>query len=227
MDSKIKACLVNAAWGAWYPKGSERLERSFQYHGWEHDYLIWRNEAPNGLFNPNFPYQIKASAIYEAVHRGYTHILWMDCSLWVVKNPNLLMEEINTNGGLFIRSGYNLAQTSADSDLEWAKTSRDEAERMHELWSCVFGFNLETEQGKNFYYHFMDGYEHGVFDTPRDHGGRSNDPRFLHARQDQIAASFAYHKSGYNILQDPNKLLCNYNVGDREQLDTIILMRGL
>jgi hypothetical protein len=228
MESIKRAVLINASWGAWYPEGTKRLVRSIIHHGWNYEIRTWSNDAAiNSVFNPEKPYTIKLAAIIEAVNEGFTHILWMDCSLWVIKDPNKLMEYISNDGGLFIKSGYNLAQTSADSDLLWAKESRDKAESLPELWSCIFGFNLETEQGKNFYKHLKDAYVNEVYETPRTHSGLSEDPRFLHARQDQTAVSWAYHKSGYNCLKEPGEILSNYNIHDKENANTIVLMRGM
>jgi len=227
MESNKKAVLINASWGAWYPRGSARLERSLIYHGWNYDMKIWKDEIINDFFKKNFPYTIKAAAFMQAMLDGYTHILWMDCSQWVVRDPNKLMDIIDDEGGLFIKSGYNLAQTSADTDLSWAKVSRDEAEKMPELWSCIFGVNLETEQGRNFARHFIEAYHAGVFDTPREHSGRSQDPRFLHARQDQTAVSWAFHKSGYAKLREPREILHSYYPGEVETDEQIVRMRGM
>jgi hypothetical protein len=221
-----KSVIINAAYGAWYPKGSKRLEHSLIYHGLSCDKLIWLDGINNPYFNPYCPYTIKAAAFDEAIKMGYTTILWMDCSLWVVEDPNKLINIINEKGGLFIKSGYNLAQTSADSDLRWANETRDNAEKLPELWSCIFGVNLETEQGKNFMKHFFSACDSGVFNTPREHSGLSSDPRFLHARQDQTAASWAYHKSGYDCLLEPGQILSNYNLRE-ENKGTIVLMRGM
>lgn len=229
MDVNKKGVLINAAWGGWYAQGTDRLVRSMIYHGWNYDIKIWKDQVPNELFKPESPYTIKFSALMEAIRMGYTHILWMDCSLWVIKDPNILMEIIDSEGALFIKSGYNMAQTSRDKDLAMAlnKIDRDYAETVPELWSCVFGFNLETEQGKDFLSWLKSFYLGGTFDTPRTHSGLCNDPRFLHARQDQTAISWAYHKSGYQCLMEPSEILSNYNVNDQANEKTIILMRGM
>jgi len=225
MELSKKACLINAAWGAWYPRGSERLERSAIYHGWGYDILTWRNEAPNELFDPNQPYTIKASALLEAMRRGYTHILWADCSCWFVSNPNKLMDIIDAENGLFIKSGYNLAQTSADSDLEWIGQNRDDAEGLEEVWSCLFGVDVSSERGKKWAEIFLDGARSGVFGTSRNHNGASADARFLHARQDQTAASWAYHFAGFDRLREPSEVLEYADVVSKDS--TIVLMRGM
>ena len=225
MDVNKKACLLNAAWGAWYPKGTDRLVRSAIHHGWEYDILTFKNEIINEYFDPNQPYTIKAAALVEAIRRGYTHILWADCSCWFVDNPNRLMEIVDEEGGYFIKSGYNLAQTSADSDLTWAGADRNTAEYFDEVWSCLFGINLETEQGKIWVETFLSGAASGVFGTSRHHNGASQDARFLHARQDQTAASWAFYLAGYKTMREPNEHLEYYS--EQTKSNTIVLMRGM
>ncbi len=225
MESSKKGVLINAAWGAWYPQGTDRLVRSAIYHGWEHDILTFKDEPINEYFNPAQPYSIKAAALVEAIRRGYTHILWLDCSCWFVDNPTKLMNIIDGENGLFIKSGYNLAQTSADSDLEWAESSRDEAESLDEVWSCMFGVDVTSDRGKVWVDTFLDGADRGVFGTSREHNGASQDTRFLHARQDQTAASWAYHVAGFNNLREPSELLEYASV--RTNDNAIVLMRGM
>lgn len=227
MDSNVKATLINASWGAWYPRGTDRLVRSMIHHGWNYDINIWKDRSPDELFVSKFPYTIKASAFNWAVQNGYKRILWMDCSLWAIKDPNKLMEIIDEKGGLFIKSGYNLAQTSGDSDLLWAGRTRFQAEQLPELWSCIFGVNMETEEGKKFFFHFMEAYSYGVFNTPREHGGLSKDPSFLHARQDQTAASWAYYKAGFDCMMEPWEILQPYAKEKEANENTIVLMRGM
>ena len=206
-----KGILINAAWGTWYPQASRRLERSLIHHGWMHAMKFWRNEKINRFFNPDFPYTIKAAAVAQALRDGFTHILWMDCQLWVTGNPNVLMHYIDKDGGLFFKSGYNLAQTANDGDLTFANFNRDEAELLPELWSCVFGFNINTAQGETFAHWFLDAAKHGVFSTSRDDANGSQDERYLFARQDQTAATIAYHKAGYTIMREPGDLLGDYS----------------
>lgn len=227
MELRTDSVIINASWGAWYPQGSARLERSLIHHGWNHDMLIWKNDPINMLFNEKYPYTIKFAALVEAMQMGYKKIIWMDCSLWVIADPNILMRMLNDKGGLFIRSGYNMAQTSGDEDLKSVGWSRDYAQTKEEIWSCIFGFNLETEEGKNFVIHLESAYTHGVFQTPRTHSGLSQDKRFLHARQDQTAVSLAYHLSGYKNVIEPWDILMTYDNYGKKDKNTIILMRGM
>jgi hypothetical protein len=89
----------------------------------------------------------------------------------------------------------------------------------------MFGVDVTSERGKAWVYKFLDGADRGVFGTSREHNGASSDPRFLHARQDQTAASWAYHYAGFNNLREPSELL-EYT-SEQTNPNAIILMRGM
>jgi hypothetical protein len=224
MEKSIKGCLINAGYGGWYSKGSERLERSLIYHGWSYDMFFWRDQPINDHFNPERPYTIKAAAIAEAIKMGYTRIIWADCSVWAVNDPNKLMDIVNEEAGYFCTSGFNLAQTATDKDLEFAELTRDQAEKMLEVSSGLLGINIENPKGQIFIDTYFKAKAAGVFDSSRHHNGGSKDPRFLHARQDQTAATIAFHKAGFNKI---------HSFGDHwdyypNNIDKVLLtMRGM
>jgi len=221
MDCKIKSAFVNAGFNAWYPKGSERLERSMIYHGCSHDMIFTRE--PFEDMDTSKPYRIKYHAIKQAIEQGYTHLIWLDCSLWFTRSPNELMDRLNHDGGFFIHSGYNLAQTCNDNDLVFGKLNRDEAEKLPEMWTCIFGFNLLTDKGQKFWHYVEEAFNVGVFDTPRDHANGSADPRYLHARQDQTAVSLAYYLTGYDCAIPPNGIVTDYKHNEH----SLIFRQGL
>lgn len=230
MDSKIKGTIINASYQGWYARGSKRLERSLIYHGWNYDINIWNDEQISQMeyFNPDFPYTVKAAAICQAIKMGYSRIIWMDCSLWAVRNPNILMDMLNHNGGLFIRSGFNLAQTASDNDLKFAGFDRNHAEKLDELWSCIFGINLEIPKSKKFVELFLNAAQFGVFNTPRHNDGyQSTDKRFLFPRQDQTAASIAYHLAGFENVIEPWDILFQPDDIKTAPEHAIIHMRGM
>lgn len=227
MESQNKGTIINAAWGGSYFKGSDRLERSLIYHGWSHDIHIWRDQRINELFDPESVYTIKAAALVECVKMGYTHLLWADSSFWCVQNPSKIMDIIHAEGGYFCRSGYNLAQTATDSDLEFAGWTRDFAETLPELASGLFGINLLHPDGKKFYEIFLSAVKAGVCCSSRDHNGASEDPRFLFGRQDQVAATIAYYKAGFNNIRCFGDLAAYYEPHKELNSSVLFVIQGL
>lgn len=195
--------VINSAYGAWYPSGQQRLIDSLRNTGYIGDILTYCNQPINEHFNPENPYTIKAATFIEAIKKGYTNILWLDCSVWAVKNITPIFDLIDEESVYFWKSGWNLAQSAADSDLEYAGWTRDEAELLYECASSMVGINMKDHRVKKLMEIFIDANSKGVCSTSRHHDNQSQDPRFLFARQDQTALSIAFHKSGFTKMYDP------------------------
>lgn len=198
MESSNKACIINVALGAWYPQGQKRLVNSLNLHGWNWDVLTW-TDWPNDNYDKSCPYNAKASAFEEAINKGYTHILWLDCSVWAVTDPNPIMDIINNEGYYIGQSGYNCAQTCSDKCLEYFEVTRDEAEEMKDCHSGVMGVYTSNPTGKEFIEKFIQAGKDGAFMGSRLHDNQSQDPRFLFHRQDQSCASILSSKLGMKL----------------------------
>lgn len=203
MEATEKAVIINAAMGSWYPQGQKRLLRSLNEWGWNFDIKTWVNEFPMPGYNEENPYNIKGAAFEWAIKQGYQYIIWLDCSVWCVKNPNIFMDYLYNEGYYFYKSGYNCAQTSSDKALSYFGITRDQAELMPECASNTFAINLKQEQGKKFADLFVASCKAGVFNGSRYHDNQSEDKRFLFHRQDQTAASIIANILGFKLL-DPN-----------------------
>jgi hypothetical protein len=224
MESNFKYCIINASTGdSWYPKGSRRLKNSLNYHGFAGDVLTW-DKWPNNDFDKSCPYNIKASAFMEAIKLGYTHILWVDCSGWAIKDPIKLLDIVNEDGYYFWRSGTNSAQTCSDNCLNYFGISRDEAEAFEDCSSGIMGVNLFNPKAKEFIEKWIESARAGVFNGSRLHDNQSKDKRFLFHRQDQSAASVIINKMKLK-LHDPGIHISYYQKEVNESV--IFLLRGL
>lgn len=193
----MRNLVINAAYGSWYPKGQKRLVESLRDTGYRGDILTWCNEKINSYHNPKHPYTIKVAAWHEAIIRGYEKIFWLDSSVYAVKDITSMFDTIEEDQVYFWRSGWNLAQTATDKDLEFAEFTRDEAEGMYECASGIVGINLSWCSARKVMNTFFNAYRAGVCSTSRNHDNQSSDPRFKFGRQDQTAFTIAFHKSGF------------------------------
>jgi hypothetical protein len=198
MDSGAKACIINVAIGGWYPKGQQRLVRSLVHHGFNHDILTWDN-FPNDNYDKLCPYNIKPAALEQALNLGYTHILWLDSSVWAVNDPNKMFDIINGQGYYLGNSGYNCAQTCNDKTLKYFGVTRDEAEEITDCASGILGLNVSNPIAKEFAKLWIKAGKDGAYEGSREHDNQSKDPRFLFHRQDQSAASIIAHKLGMKL----------------------------
>lgn len=185
----VTACIIDHEHKQWYLKGINRLSQSLLQTKYAGDFVAYRNTWPNDNYNKIGPYNIKASAIEEALKKGYTKILWCDCSVWALKTPDGIFDMITKEGVLMLTSGYNAAQTCSDKCLEYFNITRDEAEKIPDTSTGCFGFDYETSIGKEFADKWIKSAKDGVFLGSKNHDSQSADPRFLFHRQDQSAAS--------------------------------------
>ena len=194
--------LVNAGVNHWYPKGSERLRKSICETSPSVETLIYSG-FPNDVFVKSNPYNIKASAIFEAAKRiigGFKEsFLWADCSVWAIKDISPIFDIIERDGYYLLSSGYNAAQTCSDKCLDYFGITRDEAEKIPDSSTMVFGFKNGHKIGMEFICEFITASMMGVFEGSREHDNQSQDPRFLFHRQDQSAATCIAHKLGMKL----------------------------
>lgn len=198
MESGVKACIINVAMGGWYPKGQERLVRSLIHHGFNWDIKTWTT-WPNNNYDKSCPYNIKTAALEEAIKEGYTHILWLDSSVWAVGDPNKIFDIINTQGYYLGDSGYNCAQSCNDRMLKYFGINRNTAEAIPDCASGILGLYIDNPIAKEFATRWIKAGKDGAFEGSRQHDNQSLDPRFLFHRQDQSAASIIAYSLGMNL----------------------------
>lgn len=224
---QTKRCIINGYTNeGWYSEGSKRLLNSLREHGNKEDIFITQ-EPGNEYYSKDCPYTIKAAAIAEAIKMGYNQILWLDCSVTILKPLDDLWKIIDRDGYYFMAGGWNCAQECNDKSLEYFGYSRDEAELIHSLWSCIFALDLRNEKAKKVGDWFLKSAKDGIFHGSRNHDNQSSDPRFKHHRQDQSVLSLAFHKVGLNIFHPP-QIHMWYAGMSKESLETnIFKVQGL
>jgi len=195
MELQNKPLIISAGIGGWYAKGIDRLERSLIYHGYPGDMLFWRDEYPPGCPSlTDNPYAFKPYAFAEAFRRGYKVVLWLDASFWAITNPMPVFDYIQEHGLYFFKSGYSLAQTATDKLLAFAEYEREDLIEVPEFATGAVGVNFDNPYGNQFCSMWMEYCKEGLFAGHRAHNIEdSAHPLFLHARQDQSAASVILH----------------------------------
>lgn len=227
-----KRCIVNAYAGpGWYAEGQARLYKSWPDDGKTDVLLLNPDNIDSDIINeyyfPECPYTIKAAAIAMALKNRYEQILWLDCSVQLIKPIHEMWSLIEREGFFFMVGGWNCAQSCNDRSLDYFGYTRDQAELLPELWSCIFGFDMSNPQAKEVCYLWLQSAKDKIFHGSRHHDNQSADPRFLHHRQDQSALSLAYHKTGLQSPYPPNKYMAYVGMGDPITNDTLFTVQGL
>ena len=226
MESHIKHCIINCGVNGWYPSGTKRLERSLNYVGFHGDILTWQGRYPqNSPTHEEYPYAFKIYSFDEAIAKGYTHILWLDCSVWAISNPDPVFDIINENGYYLWDSGLPVGETCNDNCLNWFNITRDEAMNIQDISTSMVGINMNNPIGSKFFNEWKRSMLSGCFRGSRLYNPEeSNDKRFRFHRQDQSAASLCAYKIGMKI-HEPGKYSCYFH---NEMNDSIIFtMRGM
>lgn len=201
-----RACIINAAIGGWYPLGQKRLVRSLNFVGFPYDILTWL-DWPNGTLSKECMYNVKIEAFQEAIKQGYTHILWLDSSIYALEDPKPIFDIMDVQGHYFFTNAYNCAQECSDKCLDYFGITRDAAEKMPCVASGCIGFYTENPTGKILLNQWIQSAIDGIFAGSRLHDNQSKDPRFLCYRQDQSCISAIIGRRGIPV---PDPELCHY-----------------
>lgn len=193
-------CIISVGVSGWYPKGIQRLRKSLKDTGYTGSSILWEGTMPPGsLPHSESPYNFKIMAFEFALSKGYKNILWVDASVWAIKNPDNLFAYIQEHGHYCFKTGYNLAQSCNDNILKVTDITRDQAEGMTEAATGCIGFNFENLVSSGAFYMWENYMAMGLFKGSRFHDNQSADPRFLFHRQDQSAWSIVANQVGLPI----------------------------
>lgn len=222
-----KCVIINAAIGKWYPKGQQRLLESLRNVGYSGNIMTWSNEPINEYYDEVCPYTIKAAAFYEAQKAGYKHIVWLDCSIYAIREINSFFDLLASDAYYFWKSGWNLAQSSNDYAIQYYGYTRDEAEKLPECASSIIGLNMDNPKCQNWLELFLKSAKDNVFHGSRFHDNQSSDPRFKFHRQDQTAASFSFYKSGMEKMYEQD-VLSAYVYDNKTYAESVyFLLKGM
>lgn len=199
MKQEHPAVFISAGIGAWYNTGIDRFKGSLIDKGVAADFQFWKDEWPPGKFPRECIYTIKAAAFEFAIKSGYKTIIWGDASVWAVNPVNGFINEVNAKGYWLGHSGHNAAQTCSDACLKYFGITRDEAEKIHDCATGLFGVNLDFDGPRRFIERFIQAGRDQAFHGARNHAGQSGDRRFLYHRQDQSCATIIAHQEGMKL----------------------------
>lgn len=191
--------FLSAGIGAWYPRGVDRLKASLSEHRWPGDVIAWKDEWPDQAWPNDCVYNVKPAAFSHAIAQGYRTIIWGDASVYAVDDMARFLDVLRHKGMWLASSGYNAAQTATDAQLEYFGVTRDEAERMPDTATGLFGVNLDYDYARHFIEEWIRAGRNGAFKSDRRHAGQSRDSRFLFGRQDQSCASLIAGKMGLTL----------------------------
>ncbi len=196
-DRKVPV-VINLATGN-YVKGQERLDRSlvadrpFEKRFWQDEEQIG---APKHKENP---YAFKLYGFSSAINQGFKHILWVDASVFAVKNIDPVFEVIADEGYIMQAAGHKAGTWANDRCLEYFGITRDEAMEIDMYGNAGFlGLNMNAEIAQDFLREWYVAMKAGIFKGGwrNDDLSESKDPRCKGHRHDMVVGSIIAHKLG-------------------------------
>lgn len=209
----MKRCIINVSVGKWYPRGQERLSQSISAFSKNIDCIFYSDLYPkNCPTHEQHPYAFKVYAIKDAIEQNYDTILWLDSSIYAIKNISHVFEYIENNNYLFFANHF-IGYFSTDKCLEYFGISRNVACEMREMMGCCIGLNLRNEKNLEFieklYKCATDGITFpGAWANKNSEA--STDNRVIGHRHDQTVMSILAHKLGMNDFIDCAKTFMCY-----------------
>ena len=167
-----KRCIVNYADRAgWYLNGQERLKRECpKYFSGD---LITINDcvAIGSPTHQHNPYAFKIYSIEHARNLGYTSILYIDASIYPIKNIDAVFDHIEEHGKLMQHSGHSVDRWCNDNCRNYFGLSHEESEKM-QMYSAGFtGLDLTNERSVEYLKQWkqacIDGAFHGNWNNHR------------------------------------------------------------
>lgn len=189
-----------------YWKGQDRLRRTLEGNT-DAEILMFRSEAEVGAKpHQESMYGFKPKAFEKAYNMGFRQVLWLDASMYVIKDLSPIFEKIEQYGYYFQSSGWDNKRWTTPEQKEYFGT--DEGDMIS---SGVLGIDLDNEVGYTFFSLWMQAMKDGMFNGSHEV-----------TRHDQLAASIIIHQMKLKIT--PNNSQWQYGKPSEQPLHDKILI---
>lgn len=202
--------IINLGVGAWYPKGTRRLEGMLKEQGHTLNYKIIEGNSLTRYDG----YQHKIDYIIQNLER-YGSILWLDCSVIPLRPFDQFLEYLHSHPNSkkyecwAYKTGYTVGQSCNDRSLELTGYPKDGL-GLPEYASTIFYLSNESVIADRFKHYATRGVHIG---NREKQPGDSTRKEFLHHRQDQSILTLAINNTFPNFQEVAPKLgdMVHYN----------------
>lgn len=214
----MKAIVTLANDKGHYLTGLERMRESL-LDKFDGDFFGFKSESEVGapLHHVN-PYAFKLFAIANVLAEGYDQILWLDSSVYAIKNVQPIFDIIEQKGYFMQQSGALLDRWCNDYCRQTFELSHDESKNMSMYSAGFTGLNFNNDKAANFFFSWSYAMMQGCFK-----GDWSNH------RHDMTCASIIANRLGFTFERgDMYVQYCEGDNVDKINNDSIVLkVQGL
>lgn len=193
--------IINVSTGK-YKNGADRLKSTLLEY-FDGDLLLFTDESQiNSPTHQENPYAFKTYAFQYALNLGYKKILWLDASIYAIKDITPVWDIIERDGYIMQDAGWLCGQWSNDKSLEYFGLTRDEAMLMPMYGNAgLLGLDLDKELPKIFFERWHKASQDGIFKGSwnNDLKTESDDVRCLGHRHDMSTGSIIANLLGMNL----------------------------
>lgn len=202
----MSRCIVNVSTEKYW-KGQERLLKS-----------IWNN-SPNipsasgryeldvqAPLHKDFMYAFKPYVFNHLCELEHSVILWLDASMYVLKDLTPIFEQIERDGYFFQDSGWTNERWTPPHVKEYFGTNEGGM-----LSSGVLGLDMSSEIGRTFFEQWMQASNDGMFNGD-----------YQTSRHDQTCASLIAYKLGMKLID--NNTFWTYGKAEGVYPDNILIV---
>lgn len=160
LSTNKRRVIVNLATEKYW-SGQRRLEKSIE-KTW---YIIniHRDETEvNAPPHKQNPYAFKIYAIEQA-KQHYDQVLWLDASVYAVKNPKPVFDWIDKYGYFMEEAGHYVGQWCNDETLAFFEITREEAMKMPMFSAGFVGLDFRNETAVTFFSRWKNAMLNGMF----------------------------------------------------------------
>lgn len=147
-----------------YIRGLARLVDSLKGN-FDGDVLAFTNEESIGApKHKDNPYAFKVYAIQAAIDAGYKHILYLDSSVFAIKNVLPVFDVIEEEGYFMQEAGHYVGNWCNDVTLDYFGLQRDEAMEMLMYGNAgMLGLNMNEVISQDFFAQWKQSMLDGMF----------------------------------------------------------------
>lgn len=151
----MKTCFVTFASydSVRYQKNLKRLKQNFDLFCPNIPLLAFTNyKEIDSPTHQELNYGFKVYAIKKALSLGFTKIVWIDSAVYPIMQIDVFLNELDSKGIVFFDNiGHPLGFWANDACLAHYGIDRAFAKVSKQIMGCLFGFDINTPQGFNFW----------------------------------------------------------------------------
>jgi hypothetical protein len=160
---RVRRCIVNLATGK-YIDGQYRLLSSLDGYFGDPFLLNYTHEFQVGApSHSDNPYAFKIYAIEEAQRYGCNQILWLDASLYAVKDISPVWQWLDDHDIFLEEAGHWAGTWSPQYVLDYFKITKDEAMKMPMFSAGFVGLDFRKEISREFFARWKNAMLAGMF----------------------------------------------------------------